>query len=44
MSGCGSRGNTRLSKDEIFKLLSRASRFGGGSDTEEKEVEQVGRI
>ena len=40
MSGCGSRGNTRLSKDEIFKLLSRASRFGGGSDTEEKEVEQ----
>ena len=40
MSGCGSRGNTRLSKDEIFKLLSRASRFAGGSDTEEEEVEQ----
>ena len=37
MSGCGSRGNTRLSRDEIFKLFSRASRFGGGSDTEEEE-------
>ena len=40
MSGCGSRGNTRLSKDEIFKLFSRARRFGGGSDTEEEEEEE----
>ena len=32
-----------MSKDEIFKLFSRARRFGGGSDTEEEaegEVEQ----
>ena len=29
-----------MSKDEIFKLLSRATRFAGGSDTEEEEVEQ----
>ena len=29
-----------MSRDEIFKLLSRARRFGAGSDTEEEEVEQ----
>ena len=37
MSGCGRRGNTRLSRVEIFKLLlSRARRLAAGSD----EVEQ----
>ena len=29
-----------MSRDEIFKLFSRASRFGGGSDTEEEEEEE----
>ena len=29
-----------MSKDEIFKLLSSATRLAGGSDTEEEEVEQ----
>jgi len=40
VSGCGRRGNTRLSKDEILKLLlSRAGRLAGGS-TRWLEVEQ----